>query len=148
PAAAAAPRRARRAHDAPDRRRPAETVPAAVPVPPVRGAPGTLAAVRAHIAGLLPRLRLVHAQRHRTVGSRLDPVWAEVAKDEAPGEYRDVPLLRSWPGVGSLVAATVLAEAARARAERDSHTLRTPAGAAPVPRPSGTKAAVLRRRAC
>ena len=130
------------------RRLTAETVHAAVQVPPLRVAPGTIDAACAHIAVLLPRLRLAHDQRHRTVGTRLDAVLAALAQEEVVGEHRDVTILRSLPGVGRLVAATVLAEAARPLADRDYQTLRTQAGAAPVTRQSGKKAAVSMRWAC
>jgi transposase len=130
------------------RRLSAETVHAALQIPPLRVAPGTLEAACAHIAVLLPRLRLVHAQRHRTVGPQIDRLLADLAREEVAGEHRDVTILRSLPGVGRLVAATVLAEAARPLAERDYHTLRTQAGAAPVTRQSGKKAAVMMRWAC
>lgn len=130
------------------RRLTAETVQAALQVPPLRVAPGTIDAACAHIAVLLPRLRLVHDQRHRTVGTRIDTVLAALAKEDVAGEHRDVTVLRSLPGVGRLVAATVLAEAARPLAERDYQTLRTQAGAAPVTRQSGKKAAVMMRWAC
>jgi len=130
------------------RRVTAETVHAAVQVPPLRVAPGTLQAAGAHIAVLLPQLRLGHEQRHRTVGRRIDAVLAELAKEDVAGEHRDVTVLRSLPGVGRLVAATVLAEAARPLAERDYQTLRAQAGVAPVTRQSGKKAAVVMRWAC
>ena len=130
------------------RRLTAETVHAALQVPPLRVAPGTLEAACVHLAVLLPRLRLVHDQRHRTVGPRIDRVLADLAQEEEAGEHRDVTILRSLPGVGRLVAATVLAEAARPLAERDYQTLRTHAGAAPITRQSGKKAAVMMRWAC
>jgi transposase len=130
------------------RRLTAETVHATLQVPPLRVALGTIDAACAHIAVLLPRLRLVHDQRHRTVGTRIDTVLAELAKEAVAGEHRDVTILRSLPGVGRLVAATVLAEAARPLADRDYQTLRTHAGAAPVTRQSGKKTAVMMRWAC
>jgi transposase len=130
------------------RRLPAATVQAALQVAPLRVAPGTIDAVSAHIAVLLPRLRLVHAQRHRTVGARIDAVLAALGQEEVAGEHRDVTILRSLPGVGRLVAATVLAEAARLLAERDYQTLRAQAGAAPVTRQSGKQTLVSIRLAC
>jgi transposase len=130
------------------RRVTAETVQAAVQVPPLRVAPGTIQAVGAHIAVLLPQLRLGHEQRHRTVGRQIDAVLAELAKEDVAGEHRDVTVLRSLPGVGRLVAATVLAEAARPLAERDYQTLRAQAGVAPVTRQSGKRVAVVMRWAC
>lgn len=125
-----------------------DTVHGALQAPPLRVAPGTLDAAWTHIAVLLPRLQLVHDQRHRTVGARLDAVLAALAQEEVAGEHRDVTILRSLPGVGRLVAATVLAEASRLLAERDYQTLRTHAGAAPVTRQSGKKAVVTMRWAC
>ncbi|MGH7347003.1 MAG: IS110 family transposase [Candidatus Rokuibacteriota bacterium] len=130
------------------RRLTAEGVHAAWQVPPVRVAPGTLAAAWAHIAVLLPRLRLVHDQRHRTVGRRIEGLLAELAQEDTPGQPRDVTIVRSVPGIGRLVAATVLAEAARPLAERDYQVLRTQGGAAPVTRQSGKKAVVSMRAAC
>src|SRR5262249_44735014 len=93
-------------------------------------------------------LRLVHDQRHRTVGQRLDAVLAELAEGDIAGQHRDVTVLRSVPGVGRLVAATVLAEAARPLAERDYQTLRAQARAAPTTRQSGKKTVVVMRWAC
>lgn len=130
------------------RRLTADAVLAAVQVPLLPVAPGTREAIAAHIAVLLPQLRLAHDQRHRTVGRRLDTVLAALATADETGEHRDVTVLRSLPGVGRLVAATVLAEAARPLAERDYQTLRTQAGAAPVTRQSGTRKVVVMRAAC
>lgn len=130
------------------RRAAAETVHAAVQVPPLRVAPGTIEAAAVHIAVLLPQLRLLHDQRHRTVGGRIDAVLADLAQEDGTGEHRDVTVLRSLPGVGRLVAATMLAEAARPLAERDYQTLRAHTGAAPVTRQSGKRVAVVMRRAC
>jgi transposase len=59
-----------------------------------------------------------------------------------------VELLLSLPGVGRLVTATLLAEAASLLAERDYQGLRSYAGVAPVTRQSGKKAAVLMRYGC
>ncbi len=46
----------------------------------------------------------------------------------------DVAVLRSLPGVGRIVAATLLAEASQAIADRDYRALRSYAGVAPVTR--------------
>jgi transposase len=130
------------------RRLTADAVLAAVQVPPLRVAPGTLAATATHLAVLLPQLRLVHDQHQRTVGPRLDAVLAELAQEDVQGEHRDVTILRSLPGVGRLVAATVLAEATQPLAARDYQTLRTQAGVAPITRQSGKKSVVVMRSAC
>jgi transposase len=130
------------------RRLTAETVHAAVEVPPLRVAPGTIEAAGAHLGVLLPRLRLVHDQRHRIIEPRIEVILTALAQDEGAGEHRDVTILRSLPGVGRRVAATVLAEAHGSLAERDYQTLRTQGGVAPVTRQSGKKAAVTMRGAC
>jgi transposase len=130
------------------RRLTAAAVHAALQVAFLRVAPGTVEAACAHIALLVPRLRLVQEQRTRTVGPRIEALLATLGQEEVTGEHGDVTILRSLPGVGRLVAATVLAEAVRPLAERDYQTLRTHAGVAPVTRRSGKKAQVSMRLAC
>ena len=107
-------------------------------------APGTVSAAQAHLTVLLPRLRLAHAQR-ATCGARLDALLEELADHE---EHRDVSILRSLPGVGRAVAATMLAEASRLLAARDYHGLRAHSGVAPVTKQSGKRALVVMRQAC
>src|SRR3954451_18226224 len=53
------------------------------------------------------------------------------------GAHRDVAIILSLPGVGRIVAATMLAEASQALAERDCHALRNYSGSAPLTRQSG-----------
>lgn len=120
---------------------------------PLTVAPGTTAAAVAHIASLVPRIRLLN-QQHRDGLRRLDALTNELAEAE-PGqacEQRDVDILRSLPGVGRIVLATLLAEASQPLAERDYHALRTLCGVAPVTRSSGkrsgTRAIVVMRNAC
>ena len=107
-------------------------------------APGAVTAAQAHLTVLLPRLRLTHAQR-TTCGARLDALLKELADHE---EHRDVSILRSLPGVGRAVAATMLAEASRLLAARDYHGLRAHSGVAPVTKQSGKRALVVMRHAC
>ena len=57
-------------------------------------------------------------------------------------------ILRSLPGVGRIVLATLLAEAWEPLRRRDYHALRNLCGVAPVTRRSGKTHIVLRRRAC
>jgi transposase len=52
------------------------------------------------------------------------------------------------PGVGRVVAATLLAEASQAISDRDYEALRSYAGVAPVTRQSGNKKTVVMRRGC
>ena len=54
-------------------------------------------------------------------------------------EQRDVTILRSLPGVGTVVAATLFAEAHDALRRRDYHALRCLCGVAPVTRQSGRR---------
>jgi len=124
-----------------------ETIREVLQTPTVHVAPGTVEAASAHIALLLPRLRLLHEQRTR-VAARIEALLAELGKEDIPGEPRDVTIFRSLPGVGRLVAATVLAEAARPLAERDSQTLRAHGGIAPVTRQSGKTLCVSMRYGC
>lgn len=123
----------------------------ALRAPALKVAPGVVEAATEHIFLLLPRLRLVHTQRQRC-GARLDAVLDKLAAVEGDEgqqrEHRDVEILRSLPGVGRVVAATVLAEASGPLAERDYHALRTHAGIAPVTKQSGKHRMVVMRYAC
>lgn len=117
---------------------------------PLHVAPGAAEAAAAHIATLIPRLRVTLAQRsacQREISRLLD----ELAGDDAAGqksEQRDVHILRSLVGVGKKVAATLLAEASQPLADRDYHALRANAGIAPVTKQSGRRSVVIMRHAC
>ena len=63
-------------------------------------------------------------------------------------ERRDAAILRSLPGVGRIVLATLLAEAHQAVRARDYHALRTLTGVAPVSKRSGKSRRVEMRQAC
>lgn len=111
-------------------------------------APGATKAISERALLLLPRLRLVHEQR-ATVAKRIEAVLEDMASSDPQSyEHRDVTLLRSLPGIGRVIAATMLAEASQALAERDYHALRAYAGTAPVTRQSGKKCSVNMRQAC
>ena len=96
------------------RRLNAQDVVAALRAPALRVAPGVVEAATEYIGLLLPRLRLVHTQRQRC-GARLEALLDKLAAVEGnesqQREHRDVDILRSLPGVGRVVAATMLAEA-------------------------------------
>jgi transposase len=94
----------------------------------------------------LPRLRLVHEQRARCE-RRLDQLLRELGQGDRP-EHRDVTVIRSVAGIGTVVAATMLTEAAEALAQRDYQTLRAHTGTAPVTRQSGKTRLVRMRRSC
>src|SRR5258707_6102811 len=110
--------------------------------PALAVAPGTAEAAAAHIRALAERLKLVNRQI-REAHRRLDGLCAKLSdgdRENAPGqdtEQRDVTILRSLPGVGRIVLATLLAEAAEPLRRRDYHALRILSVVAPVIKPSG-----------
>jgi transposase len=114
--------------------------------------PGTTEAACAHIRTVAARLRLVN-QQIKQAHHALDELCArlEAPQEDPSGQFReqhDVTILRSWPGIGRIVLATLLTEAAEPLRRRDYHALRALAGAAPVTRRSGKQCFVIRRRAC
>ena len=115
---------------------------------PLTVAPGTCEATRMHLQLLLPRIELVHLQR-KECAKRIDELLDELELSEkGEEEHRDVEILRSLPGVGRLVAATMLSEATQALTNRDYYNLRAICGAAPVTRQSGKHAYASMRYAC
>jgi len=133
------------------RRHTPEAVVAALRQPRLPAAPGVGAAVAARMATLVPQLRLVHQQRldaERQIDGILAQLATETLPDE-PREHRDVEILLSLPGVGRMVTATMLTEAAGPLATRDYDRLRTYTGAAPVTKRSGKRTPhVQMRYAC
>jgi len=120
--------------------------------PPLVVAPGTTEAASAHIHSLAARIRLVN-QQIKEAERRLDELCAAIAAsaETKPGqicEQRDVAILRSSPGIGRIVLATLLAEACEPLRLRNYHALRVLAGVAPVTRRSGKSCIVVRRYAC
>jgi len=118
---------------------------------PLFVAPGTTEAACAHIRSLAARLHLVN-QQIKEAHQSLDRLCAELEGEEnASGqscEQCDVTILRSWPGIGRINLATLLAEATEPLRRRDYHALRALAGSAPVTRQSGKQRFVVRRLAC
>jgi transposase len=113
---------------------------------PLPVAAGSLMAAEEHLAVLLPRLRLVHEQHAQCEHRRARVLEEWAAGDQR--EHRDVAIIRSVPGVGTIVAATMLAEALEPLARRDDQMLRTWSGVAPVTRQSGKTRLVNMRRSC
>jgi transposase len=119
---------------------------------PLFVAPGTTEAACAHIRSLAARLRLIN-QQLKEAHQALDGFCAklEAPTENSSGqncEQRDVTILRSWPGIGRIVLATLLTEATEPLRARDYHALRALAGTAPVTRRSGKQCFVIRRLAC
>jgi transposase len=133
------------------RRLTAEQVMAALRVPPLNLAPGSAEAASEHALLLLPRLRLIREQR-LDIATRIETVLDELTAtgSDDPGAERpnDIAVLRSLPGVGRIVATTLLAEASQIINDRDYEALRSYAGVAPVTRQSGNKRIVVMRRSC
>jgi transposase len=119
--------------------------------PAITVAPGTAeAAVVAHIRMLAARVRLVNCQLKET-SRQLDELCEQIASpgqeahpDARPG---DAAVLRSLPGVGRMVLATLLSEASDPLSRRDHQALRNLCGVAPVPRDSEKRCVVSMRRA-
>jgi hypothetical protein len=129
------------------RRITAEQVLAALHAVPLRLAPGSAEAASEHMLMLLPLLRLLRRQKTEIAQQMQDLLNAMSAPGQTP-EHRDVTILLSLPGVGRIVAATMLAEASQPLAKRDYHALRSYAGAAPITRQSGKRKTVVMRQSC
>jgi transposase len=118
--------------------------------PALRLAPGAAEAASEHVLILLPRLRLLQEQE-AAIAKRIRGILEELCT--APGEeegreHRDAEILLSLPGIGPVVAATMLAEASQPLRERDYQALRLYAGAGPVTKRSGKKKVIVMRYAC
>lgn len=118
---------------------------------PLPSAPGAAEAAWRHIQLLIPRLRLLQEQR-KACTQQLQTLLEEFAAedeeargDDGPG---DLAILRSVPGVGLVVATTLLAEAASLLRTRDYRGLRAFSGIAPVTRRSGKSRSVGMRYGC
>lgn len=124
------------------RRLQAEDVVAVLRAPPLHLAPGSAEAASAHVAMLIPRLRLVREQA-ANVRKRLDALLVLVSglEDEEgeEREHRDADIILSLPGAGTIVTATMLGEASGAIRERDYNAMRAHGGLAPVTRQTGTQ---------
>lgn len=131
------------------RRFTADELYAALQALPLPVTAGTVEAAREHLSFLLPRVRMLQEQRGRCE-RRLEALLDALARpgEAEQSEHRDVTILRSLPGVGRVVAATMLAEAWQPLATRDYQTLRAHTGVAPVTRQSGKTRLVSMRRSC
>lgn len=119
--------------------------------PSVYTAPGVVDAVAAHIQLVVPRVELIAAQRReaeRQLARLLDALAAEDPSTGDQREHSDVAIVRSMPGIGTRVAARMLAEASQPLVDRAYHVLRTWMGLAPVTKQSGRRRTVVMRYAC
>jgi transposase len=129
------------------RRLSADGIREALDVPSLRLAPGAAEAASEHVLLILPILRLLRHQR-KDLEHRIETLLDEMCVEGKFAEHRDVTILRSLPGVGRVITATMLAEASEALAKRDYHALRCYGGTAPVTRRSGKRELVVMRQGC
>ena len=133
------------------RRWSAEQVTEVLAAPPLLLAPGSAEAITEHVLLLIPQLRLLSMQR-KQVADRIQQLLDEMAKCDVQQSdsqtLSDVPLLLSLPGVGRVITAMMLAEAAALLAQRDYYAIRAHAGIAPVTKQSGKSKQVGMRYRC
>lgn len=129
---------------------------------PIHVAPGTAKSALRVLDSLFERTALIRRQLAQC-DADIDVVFEALPGDpEAPpgqqSEQRDARIVRSLPGVGPILHATLLAEAHEPLARRDYDTLRRLCGVAPVTYETGRKTrdgkkvdgrkTVVMRRAC
>ncbi len=121
---------------------------------PIAVGPGVVKAATSHIDALMPVLKVVNRQiadidrsLERITRQMAEPGVVEQPDGSTTVEHTDAGILHSIPGVGTVVLATLLAEAHEPLRRRDPQALRCLAGAAPVTRRSGNKLIVVRRLA-
>jgi transposase len=118
---------------------------------PMKVAAGTTEAAKAHIELLRQRLAVLNDQLKlcdRRLEELIDQLPAEETSEGKTGEQHIVTIARSLPGVGSIVLAVLLAEAAKPLRAGDYRALRSLSGVAPVTKRSGKSISVVRRLAC
>ena len=118
--------------------------------PPVPAMAGVVEAGSTHALMLVPRLHLL-AQQLEQCQAQIQKLLDELGSEDHPeqtSEHRDAPILRSLPGAGRYVVATMLAEAFWALQHRDYRLLRALCAVAPVTVQSGRSRFVHMRHAC
>lgn len=101
-----------------------------------------------HIKTIIERMKVIDRQLGQTKECIKDVIETMNSKLVAEGEEpTDIEILRSVPGVGDVVLATLLAEAWDLIRRRDLKALRCLGGTAPVTRQSGKTKLVIKRRA-
>ena len=132
------------------RRLDADRVLEALRAPALGVAPGVAEACSEHLLSLLPRLRMTAAHQ-RDALRRIERLLEELPSDadeQGISDHRDARLLRSWPGLGILVCAAMIAEGWQPLRQRDYRTMRLWSGVAPVTVQSGKRKQVVMRHAC
>jgi transposase len=116
--------------------------------PAITVAAGVTEAAVLHLRSLVARLRLVNTE-FRQAERRLEELCTGLSQDAAAATHApgDAAVLRSLPGVGTVILATLLTEARDPLARRDHAALRTLSGVAPVTKRSGKTRIVIMRYA-
>ena len=116
--------------------------------PAIAVAAGVTEAAVLHLRSLVARLRLANAE-FRRAERRLDELCAALSRNATgePGGPCDADILRSMPGIGTVVLAILLTEAGDPLTRRDHAALRTLSGVAPVTKRSGKTCVVVMRYA-
>ena len=108
----------------------------------------TAASCVEHIRTIVERMKVADRQLGETKDSIRKLIETIDSKHKTEGgEPTDIEILRSIPGVGDVVLATLLAEAWDPIRRRDRKALRCLGGTAPVRKQSGKTKQVIRRRA-
>src|SRR3712207_1575665 len=130
------------------RRVDAETALTILRQPAITVAAGVTEAAVLHLRSLVARLRLANTE-FRQAERRLEELCTGLSQDAAAAAHApgDAAVLRSLPGVGTVILATLLTEARDPLARRDHAALRTLSGVAPVTKRSGKTRIVVMRYA-
>jgi transposase len=116
--------------------------------PAITVAEGVTEAAVLHLRSLVARLRLANRE-FRQAERKLNELCTALREQTAAagGVPCDAAVLRSLPGVGTVILATLLTEAAGPISRRDYPALRTLSGVAPVTKRSGKSCIVIMRYA-
>ena len=114
--------------------------------PAITVAAGVTEAAVLHLRSLVARLRLANTE-FRQAERKLDELCAGLSQDAVAAAHDpcDAAILRSLPGVGTVILATLLTEAGDPLARRDHAALRALSGVAPVTKRSGKTRIVVMR---
>ncbi|MET4177852.1 transposase [Bradyrhizobium sp. LA6.1] len=117
---------------------------------PISVASGVTEACVAHCELILGRLRLVMQQMKLAMKEleRLCSAVAELPSASGIAPHADPEILRSMPGIGTIVLAALLSEGHDAIVRRDAQALRGLSGVVPVTRRSGKQIVVIMRQSC
>ncbi|MHC2282883.1 transposase [Bradyrhizobium diazoefficiens] len=117
---------------------------------PISVASGVTEACVAHCELILGRLRLVMQQMKLAMKEleRLCSAVAELPSATGIAPHADPKILRSMPGIGTIVLAALLSEGHDAIVRRDAQALRGLSGVVPVTRRSGKQIVVVMRQSC